>query len=155
MESAWRTKLSVSMPNLRFVLGTVIGLFTVCGIYLGLHLSKSQGSVSLNTAYFAGVVASNIIKVVILAAIIWLLAWAFGRFRVKNPKKLLLWIGNIVYWLGSAIAIYMVGLAVYATIYAVRTSDSSQGAASAISLLIATAFSYWFIARGIRYMLGR
>jgi hypothetical protein len=155
MESAWWTRFSVPMPNLRFVLGTIIGLSTIYGIYLGLHLSKSQGSVSLNTAYFAGVVASNIIKGVILAALIWVLAWALKRFRVKNPKPFVLWIGNVVYWLGSAIAVYMAALAVYAVIYAVQASDSGQGAVSAISLLIATAFSYWFVTRGIRYMLGR
>jgi hypothetical protein len=42
----------------------------------------------------------------------------------------------------------------YATVFAVRTSDDSQAAISAISFLIATAFFYWFIGRGIRYMLG-
>jgi hypothetical protein len=155
METAWWTKFKVPMPNLRFVLATIVVLFTIYGTYLGFHLDRPRGSVGLNTAYFGGVVASNIIKGVMLAALVWLIAWIFGRFRVKNPTALVVWIGNIVYWLGSGVAIYVAGLAVYAIMYAVQSSDSSQGAVSAISLLIAAAFSYWFIARAIRYMLGR
>jgi hypothetical protein len=162
VESAWWTKISVPMPNLRFVLGTIVVLFTIYGISLGICaifgtcLSKPQNYVPYeNAAYFVGVVGISIVKGLILAAIVWLLAWGLGRFRVRNPKTFVLWIGNIVYWVGSAIAIYLAGLAVYATIYFVWASNNSQGAASAISLLIVAPFFYWFLARGIRYMLGR
>jgi hypothetical protein len=91
---------------------------------------------------------------VILAGLAWLIARGAQRFRVKSPGPMAAWAGRIVYWIGCALGLYSLGLAIYATIYAVKT-DKGLVAIQAISLLISIAISYWGIGRVIRYMLGR
>ena len=154
MQSVWRARIQVPMPNLKFVLAVIVGMFSIDGVNFGLHRIPVGDESYLKVAYFLGVLFSYTVKGIIAAGIVWLIAWIFGRFRIKTAGRIVLRIGTIVYWFGCAAAIYAVGLAMYATVFAVRTSDDSQAAISAVSFLIATAFFYWFTGRGIRYMLG-
>jgi hypothetical protein len=41
----------------------------------------------LKLAYFLGYLCSDIVKGLIGAGIVWLIAWLIGRFRIKNPVK--------------------------------------------------------------------
>ena len=133
MQRAWWTRFQIPMPTLKFVLSIIVGLFAVYGVYLGLRQMPVDGAFYINAAYFFGVLTANTVKGILAAGIVWLLAWLIGRFRIKNPGRIVLRIGTVAYWVGCALAVYIFGLAIYTAIFAALASENSQRAISAVS----------------------
>jgi hypothetical protein len=129
---------------MKWIFGLIIGLGVLYGVYRGLQTD------SLASSSIAGGITG-----VLSAGIIWLIMWCARKFRVKTPGPIVVRVGTALYWIGCALGVYFLGLAVYLTAEAARTSDYSRVALSVIGYTIWTAFLCWFIGRGIRYMLGR
>jgi hypothetical protein len=64
-------------------------------------------------------------------------------------------IGTTLYWIGAIVGLYTLGLAIY--IFYLASTDPTASASlqdDAIKVAVGS-FLYWFVGRGIRYMLGR
>jgi len=118
--------------NLPFVLVAVACV--AYGFYNGLLLNSPLSGL------IAGILSAGVINLAILTA---------RKYRVKKPTPLLIWIGNIAYWGGWALASYGVFLMVYRTSHA----GLSGGLHAAGSLLPSVVF-YPMAGWSIRYMLG-
>jgi GYF domain 2 len=90
--------------------------------------------------------ASGLIVGILLAALLNLATFAARKYRVKSPTPLLIWIGNIAFWIGWALASYGIFLMVQ--------QISHAGLWAAGSLLPSVIF-YPAVGCSIRYMLGR
>jgi GYF domain 2 len=101
------------------------------GIYDGLLMH------SLASGLIVGILSAGLANLAIFAA---------RQYRVKKPTPLLIWIGNIAFWIGWALACYGVFLMVHRILHA--------GLWEAGSLLPSVIF-YPAVGCSIRYMLGR
>jgi hypothetical protein len=90
----------------------------------------------------------------VAAGIIWLIGQAARRMRFRNPGTAVDIVGKIVYWIGCALAVACLGLAIYSP-FAARTATYSHGVVSVVGLALFGAVLYWAIGRGIQYVLGR
>lgn len=119
--------------NLLFVLVTAVCV--AYGMYDGVLLgSPSSGLI-------VGILSAGILNVVILTA---------RKYRVKKPTALLIWIGNLAYWLGWALASYGIFLMVYQVSHA-----GLSGGLNAVGNLLPSVIFYPAVGWSIRYMLGR
>lgn len=155
MWRAWSSRFEVPMPTLNFVFATITVLSAVSGVYMAFYRTQSGTEFPREAAYSIGILFAYIAKGAILAAFIWLVSWVGQKFRFKNPGSFVLLMGTIVYWVGCVIALYLFCTAISIAVIAIEKSDTSYGAMSALYLMIGIGFFYWFMARAIRYMLGR
>ena len=119
--------------NLVFV---VIAAVCVCyGIYDGVLLNSP---------------VSGLLAGILSAGIISLLVASVRKYRVKKPTRLLIWIGNVAYWLGWALASYGIFLMVYQISHV-----GLSGGLKAISSILPSVIFYPAVGWSIRYMLGR
>jgi GYF domain 2 len=93
---------------------------------------------------------SGLIAGILSAAILYIAIVTARKYRVKKPTSLLIWIGNIAYWLGWALAFY--GL--FLMVNQISHAGLSGGVRAASSLLPSVIF-YPAVGWGVRYMLGR
>jgi hypothetical protein len=119
--------------NLLFVAVTAVCIGY--GIYDGLLLNTPLSGL------IAGILSAGIVNLAMLTA---------RKYRVKKPTPLLIWIGNIAYWLGWALASYGIFLMVY------RLSHVGlSGGLSAAGSVLPSVIFYPTIGWCIRYMLGQ
>jgi GYF domain 2 len=119
--------------NLLFVAVTAVCI--AYGIYDGLLLNSPLSGL------IAGILSAGIVNLAMLTA---------RKYRVKKPTPLLIWIGNIAYWFGWALASYGIFLMVYRFSHV----GLSGGLKAAGSVLPSVIF-YPTIGWCIRYMLGQ
>ena len=119
--------------NLLFVLVTVACV--TYGTYDGLILSSPLSGL------IAGILSAVILNLAILTA---------RKYRVKKPTPLLIWIGNVAYWLGWALASYGILLMVYQV-----SHMGLSGGVKAVGSLLPSVIFYPSVGWSIRYMLGR
>ena len=93
-------------------------------------------------------VISGLIVGGLLLALLWFTAFVVRRVRIKNPSAAALWAGRVIFWLGVAVGIYFVGLALYIT-------GLPNAPSEAVNVSVAAAILYPLVGRGIRYVLGR
>jgi hypothetical protein len=101
------------------------------GVYDGLLMN------SLASGLIVGILSAGLANLAIFTA---------RKYRVKNPTPLLIWIGNIAFWIGWALAAYGVFLMVH---------QISYGGLWAAGSLLPSVVFYPAVGCGIRYMLGR
>jgi hypothetical protein len=119
--------------NLLFVVVTAVCV--AYGIYDGLLLNSPLSGL------IAGALSATILNLAILTA---------RKYRLKKPTPLYIWIGNIAYWLGWALASYGIFLMVY------QISHVGQGGGlEAVGRLLPSVIFYPAVGWSIRYMLGR
>jgi hypothetical protein len=119
--------------NLPFVLVAVACV--AYGFYDGLLVNSPLSGL------IAGILSAGIVNLAMLAA---------RKYRVKKPTPLFIWIGNIAYWLGWALASYGIFLLVY-QMSRVGLSGGLKAAGSILPSVIFYPAAGW----SIRYMLGR
>ena len=90
--------------------------------------------------------ASGLIVGILLAGLVNLATFAARKYRVNSPTPLLIWIGNIAFWIGWALGSYGVFLMLY------QISHAELWAAGS---LLPTVIFYPAVGCSIRYMLGR
>ena len=118
--------------NLLFV--AVTAVCVVYGIYDGLLLNTPLSGL------IAGILSAGIINLAMLTA---------RKYCVKKPTPLLIWIGNIGYWLGGALASYGIFLMVHRFTH-VGVSEGFK----ALGGLLPSVIFYPAVGWSIRYMLG-
>ena len=101
------------------------------GVYDGLLMH------SLVSGLIVGILSAGLANLGIFTA---------RKYRVKKPTPLLIWIGNIAFWIGWALAFYGAFLMVY------QLSHAEIWAAGG---LLPSVIFYPAVGCGIRYMLGR
>jgi hypothetical protein len=89
----------------------IIFLFILCGAYLGVANPEINAPFPLGLRFIFGAFGGFIIGLIVVG-LLWIILWLARKFREKKPWLARL-IGNMFFWLGNAIGIYMVGLAAY------------------------------------------
>jgi GYF domain 2 len=90
--------------------------------------------------------ASGLVVGILSAGIVNLATFAARKYRVKKPTPLLIWIGNVAFWIGWALASYGVFLMVHQILHAELWAAGS---------LLPSVIFYPAVGCSIRYMLGR
>jgi hypothetical protein len=119
--------------NLLFVM--VTGACIAYGIYDGLLLNSPVSGL------IAGILSAGIVNLAMLT---------MRKYRVKKPTTLLIWIGNVVYWVGWALASYGILLIFYRLSH-VGLSGGLKAAGDLLPSVIFYPIAGWCI----RYMLGQ
>jgi GYF domain 2 len=118
--------------NLLFVVVTASCI--AYGIYDGVLLNSPLSGL------IVGILSAGIVNLAMLTA---------RKYRVKKPTPLFIWIGNIAYWLGWALASYGIFLMVYRFTH-VGVSEGLK----ALGGLLPSVIFYPAVGWSIRYMLG-
>jgi hypothetical protein len=138
-----------------FVVGTVVALAALNGLANGIFAVSLTEPLYVQMAFISGWIVASAIKGVIGAAVIWVMARGLRELRVKEPRPWMLATGTVVYWVGFVLGIYAFGMGIYGMGVAFWNVRFDRIAISAVTLMFSVAFTYWFLGRGVRYMLGR
>jgi hypothetical protein len=143
---------AIPMPSRLFMAITIVTLFALNGFWLGIRHATSN-DLPVQAASIFGAMCGSGAKGLIIGLLLWLCAGGAKNFRLKESPQWILNAATVIYLLGSALAIYCIGLAAYTFYYFMNSpSDAAQ---SAIFFLFEVACFYWFAARAISYALGR
>lgn len=93
-------------------------------------------------------IISGFIVTGLLLGLLWIIARAARKFRMKTPHPASIRAGAILFWLGCVIGIYFMGLTFYILALPNHPLD-------AVGFSAGTAVLYPAAGRAIRYLLGR
>jgi hypothetical protein len=121
-----------------------VAVRTVRGLYFGFRAAAVEAGAGLPLAS----IISGFIVIGLLLGLLWIIARAARKFRMKSPSPASIRLGTVLFWLGCAIGIYFLGL----TFYILALPYPPLGL---VGFSAGTAVLYPAAGRGIRYLLGR
>lgn len=146
------------MPGLKLSFAVMALMAVLIPLPLAIYNAQLQSTpageqISYVSAFTAAAAIKPLVALVVLAIICWLLC----KVRMKNPGRWALRVGTFFYWLGAVLGLYVIGTAVYFAVAASSgpTIEPLGRVLSDAIKLVALGACYYFIGRGIRYMLGR
>jgi hypothetical protein len=113
------------------------------GLYGGLRWGLASAGASTSIAS----VTSGYIVTGLFLGLVWLVASAIRKYRIRSPGPIGLLAGKILFWLGIAMGAYFLGLA-FAELPRRTLSDQD------LYLLAGTAVFYPALGGVVRYLLG-
>ena len=145
--------MRIPMPNLPFIVGSLLVLFAVNGVVVAIKATGAAGHPPV--LYLVGHMFAGTVKGALAGAVVWGVSRGLSQYRAKAAKPWVLHIGTAIYWIGFSFGIYCTGMAFYILYLGMLETPLNVIPFQLGTDLLGGGLIFWFLARGVRYMLGR